>query len=234
MELSLYCEDYTAAVASSMRCRWCLLHRRLISLLYFSCGGINCVSCDICVYHLWFVCVFPWGIPQLQSDCPVTTDLIMRVNVRTTTTCVIVFFFFTYVYFPASGQAVVTGVAPSSPRFLPSIFIAHRVQPSPWSSIFSYCIPSWCCKICFHSVFVDLHAWCCVPGTLLSDTNVEVASPISTPKHTRKCTNSITRCEGFQACFLFWRFFFSHGSHEGLKNPAHPYTPYLIPGRLLG
>ena len=31
---------------------------------------------------------FPWGIPQLQSDCgacPVTTDLIMRVNVRTLT-----------------------------------------------------------------------------------------------------------------------------------------------------
>ena len=32
------------------------------------------------------VCV--WGIPQLQSDgaCPVTTDLLMRVNVGTTTT----------------------------------------------------------------------------------------------------------------------------------------------------
>ena len=32
----------------------------------------------------------PWGVPQLQSRvtgaCPVTTDLIMRVNVRTTTT----------------------------------------------------------------------------------------------------------------------------------------------------
>ena len=31
------------------------------------------------------------------------------------------FFFFTHIYFPASGQAVVTGVVPSSPRFLPSI-----------------------------------------------------------------------------------------------------------------
>ena len=36
-------------------------------------------------------------------------------------------FFFTHFYFPASGQAVVTGVVPSPPRFLPSIFSAHRV-----------------------------------------------------------------------------------------------------------
>ena len=46
-------------------------------------------------------------------------------------------FFFAHFYFPApSGQAVVTGVVPSSPRFLPSIFIAHRVQQSHCSSIF--------------------------------------------------------------------------------------------------
>ena len=45
--------------------------------------------------------------------------------------------FFAHFYFPASGQAVVTGsVAPSSPRFLPSIFSAHRVQQSHCSSIF--------------------------------------------------------------------------------------------------
>ena len=46
------------------------------------------------------------------------------------------FFFFTHIYFPASGQAVVTGFVPSSPRLLPSIFIAHRVQQSHCSSIF--------------------------------------------------------------------------------------------------
>ena len=40
------------------------------------------------------------------------------------------------IYFPASGQAVVTGVVPSSPRFLPSIFVAHRVQQSHYSSTF--------------------------------------------------------------------------------------------------
>ena len=45
-------------------------------------------------------------------------------------------FFFTHIYFSASGQAVVTGVVPSLPRFLPSVFIAHRVQQSHCSSIF--------------------------------------------------------------------------------------------------
>ena len=45
---------------------------------------------------------------------------------------VLAFFFFSFAhfYFPASGQAVVTGVIPSSPRFLPPTFIAHRVQQS--------------------------------------------------------------------------------------------------------
>ena len=44
-------------------------------------------------------------------------------------------FFFTHIYFLASGQAVVTSVAPSSPRPLPSIFIMHRVQQSHCSSV---------------------------------------------------------------------------------------------------
>ena len=35
-----------------------------------------------------------------------------------------------------SGQAVVTGVVPSPPRFLPSPFIAHRVQQSHGLSVF--------------------------------------------------------------------------------------------------
>ena len=51
--------------------------------------------------------------------------------------CVCVCFFFcSHFHFPASGQVVVTGVVPSSPRFLPSIFIAPRVQQSRCSSIF--------------------------------------------------------------------------------------------------
>ena len=52
---------------------------------------MNCVSCDICVYHLWFV-FFPSGVflsSRGTGACPVTTDLIMQVNVRTTTTTTI-------------------------------------------------------------------------------------------------------------------------------------------------
>ena len=45
-------------------------------------------------------------------------------------------FFFRTFYFPASGQVVVTGVVPSPPRFLPSFFIANRVQQSHCLSIF--------------------------------------------------------------------------------------------------
>ena len=49
------------------------------------------------------------------------------------------FLFFSHtscIHFPASGQAVVTGVVRSFPRFLPSIVIARRVQQSHCSSIF--------------------------------------------------------------------------------------------------
>ena len=60
-----------------------------------------------------------------------------RLVLGTTTAFFFFFFFsFTHFYFPASGQAVVTGVVPFPPRFLPSIFIAHRVQQSYCSSIF--------------------------------------------------------------------------------------------------
>ena len=46
------------------------------------------------------------------------------------------FFFLTLFTFQLLDKAVVTGVVPSSPLLLPSIFIAHRVQQSPCSSIF--------------------------------------------------------------------------------------------------
>ena len=53
-------------------------------------------------------------------------------------------FFSTHFFFPAFGQAVVTGVvpSPSPPRFLPSIFIAHRVQQSHCSSLFYRVLPT--------------------------------------------------------------------------------------------
>ena len=46
---------------------------------------MNCVSCGICVYHLG-LCVFFPGVflsSRVTGACPVTTDLIIRVNVRT-------------------------------------------------------------------------------------------------------------------------------------------------------
>ena len=49
---------------------------------------MNCVGCDVCVYHLGF-CVFFPGVflsSRVTGAWPVTTDLIKRVNVRTTTT----------------------------------------------------------------------------------------------------------------------------------------------------
>ena len=74
-------------------------------------------------------------------------------------------FFFSHLYSPASGQPVVTGVVPSSPRFLPSIFFVHRVRQSHCSSIFHRVLfihPAWkhsvatsnCCLLC-SSTFVD-------------------------------------------------------------------------------
>ena len=50
--------------------------------------------------------------------------------------CCLFFSWHTFTFHPACGQAVVTVVVPSPPRFLPSIFIAHRVQQFNCSSIF--------------------------------------------------------------------------------------------------
>ena len=41
----------------------------------FSGGGINCVSCDICVCTTFDLFVFfPWGILWLQSDWSLSCD----------------------------------------------------------------------------------------------------------------------------------------------------------------
>ena len=47
-----------------------------------------CVSCDLCVYHLGLFVFFPrvFLSSRVTGVCPVTTDLIMQVNVITTTT----------------------------------------------------------------------------------------------------------------------------------------------------
>ena len=60
---------------------------------------MDCVSCDIRVYHLGLLVFFP-GVflsSRVTGACPVTTDLIiMRVNARPTTT--------TTVQFTCAGQ----------------------------------------------------------------------------------------------------------------------------------
>ena len=48
-------------------------------------------------------------------------------------------FYLAPVYFPASGEAVVSGVVPLPPWYVPSILIAHGVQHSHRSSIFIEC-----------------------------------------------------------------------------------------------
>ena len=73
------------------------------------------------------------GVVTVAAMVPVLAAGICRHSSRGRS---IIFFFVTPIYFPASGQSVVAGVAPSSPRFLPSIFIAERVRQSHCSSIF--------------------------------------------------------------------------------------------------
>ena len=94
---------------------------------------------------------FPYGgIPRLQRnkfDAGVEWMLLTSLQQDASGRCLaprnrrrypcLFLFFFSHFYFPASGQALVTGVVPSAPpRFLPSIFIAHRVQQFHSSSIF--------------------------------------------------------------------------------------------------
>ncbi len=49
---------------------------------------MNCVSCDLCVYHLGLFVFFPtvFLCSRVTGTSPVTADWIVRVNVRTTTT----------------------------------------------------------------------------------------------------------------------------------------------------
>ena len=65
-----------------------------------------------------------------------TVLLKKQTHIYTSIYILFIHFMFTHIYFPASGQAVVTGVVPSSPRFLPSFFVAQRAQQSHCSSMF--------------------------------------------------------------------------------------------------
>ena len=68
------------------------------------------------------------GTRNLRQGC--------RAEYRVLLIVIHTFFLRAHIYFPASEQAVDTGVVRSPPRFLPSIFIAQRVQQSHCSSIF--------------------------------------------------------------------------------------------------
>ena len=52
---------------------------------------MNCVSCDMCVYHLGLFVFFPrvFLSSTVTGACPVTADLIMRGNVKTTTSIIL-------------------------------------------------------------------------------------------------------------------------------------------------
>ena len=58
---------------------------------------MNCVRCDICVYHLGLFVFFPrvFLSSRVTGACPVTMDVITRVNVRTT------LYIYIYQYTPA-------------------------------------------------------------------------------------------------------------------------------------
>ena len=79
----------------------------------------------------------PWsgnGPPYLFGRCFLTGDQSKQDLERHFFFFIFTFFLISHIYFPASGQAVVTGVVPPfppPPRFLPSIFIAHRVLSNP-------------------------------------------------------------------------------------------------------
>ena len=68
---------------------WHIVGLLPISRLYVSGGGMNYINCGIYVYHLWLFVFFPMRVFLSSREigaCPVTTDFIMRVNVRATTT----------------------------------------------------------------------------------------------------------------------------------------------------
>ena len=95
---------------------------------------MNCVSCDVCVRHLWFVFVFSevFLSSRVTGACPVTTDLIMRVNVRTTTMskCVVGLIFSVHqVLIGADPHRKQNGTQPA-PKTLPTL-------PSDWVRLVS-------------------------------------------------------------------------------------------------
>ena len=81
------------------------------------------------ILRMYIINIMCWSWSMLSSNPTIRCgDLIL-----------ILILILSHFYFPDSGQAVVSGVAPSTPRYVPSIFIAHRVQHSHCSSAFVEC-----------------------------------------------------------------------------------------------
>ena len=80
--------------------------------------------------------------PAVLDQCILDLRRVLLLHVQ-----VLVRLFFFHIYFPAPGQPVVTGIAPFPPRFLASIFVAHRVQQSHCSSIFHLVRLMGCCVL---------------------------------------------------------------------------------------
>ena len=123
---------------------------------------MNCVSCDICMYHLWFV-FFPWGIPQLQRDWSLSFDHGLdnaslcennsNNNNNVNLEYPVHFFFsipFIILALLSPSLPVVTQIRslagpppPSPPRYVPSFFIARRTQHFlPLSTSIELCLPT--------------------------------------------------------------------------------------------
>ena len=62
---------------------------------------------------------------------------------------------FSHIYFPASGEAVVTDFVPSPRQFLASFFFAHRVQQSHRWSIFLLSMVNARSRACHKSICAD-------------------------------------------------------------------------------
>ena len=92
-------------------------------------------------------CMLPSCVPRdsvlsLPTAFAISVRLLVLLcfNKEIIFTYIYIYIIFSRFYFPASGRAVVTGVVPAPPPlppvFLPSIFIAHRVQQSHRPSTF--------------------------------------------------------------------------------------------------
>ena len=113
---------------------------------YFTLPPRAVTAVSVFSFFVFLLCWGGWGgrklkftaefttLPRFFMKCPVfppgtyrkctVTAIILLYQVRYYTCMHVVrmpffFFFFAHFYFPASGQAVVTGVLPSPPRFLP-------------------------------------------------------------------------------------------------------------------